>query len=295
MRRAVTLNGHDHEVVRDRRRRRQEPARIRRPSDLAGRDRDGVDVAGVVAEERRVTVDRDAGSTDRAQRDRRVPHGLARIQIDRRDMGIERTSAGWRRRGTGRARARRGSRARPGRRVAEPLRVDQDPPARRRGDGRRHGWSVVPVDRPPLRPAPEVRGDDLRGADGDRDGPVGDGLRETEVAVRAAEGNVEMPRSPIRRLGRIGERSRVARVALRLGPAPDRLGGGSPQDEPASPDHHGGEDDRAREEAASTCGNEPGVAQSRAILGGTRRSDARPAPQATGASRMRSTNLAGPR
>ena len=178
--------------------------------------------------------------------------------------------------GLGRARARRRSRARPGRRVAEPLRVDQDPSARRCGDGRRHGRSVVPVDGPLLRPAPEVGGDDLRGADGDRDGPVADRLRETEVAVRAAEGNVEMPRFPIRRLGRIGERSRVARVALRLRPPADRLGGGRPEDEPASPDHHGGEDDRTREEAASTCGNEPGVAQSRAILGGARRSDARP-------------------
>ena len=46
-------------------------------------------MAGVVAEERGVPVDRDAGSTDRVQRDRRVPRGLARVEVDRRDMRVD--------------------------------------------------------------------------------------------------------------------------------------------------------------------------------------------------------------
>ncbi len=95
-RRPVTLHGHDDEIAGDGGRRREEAAGIHLPPELARRDGDGIHVTGVVTEERGVSVHRDARATHRVELDRRVPHGLARVEIDRGDMGVERTAAGCR-------------------------------------------------------------------------------------------------------------------------------------------------------------------------------------------------------
>ena len=125
--------------------------------------------------------------------------------------------------------------------------------------------------------APEVRGDDRVGADGDdATDPSMTGCESPNVAVRARRGARRDATIPDTVAGPRRSSDPSGRVALRTGSSrPTGLGGSGPiRTSQSSRDHHGGEDDRAREEAASTCGNEPGVAQSRAILGGARRSDA---------------------
>ena len=298
MRRPVTLHGHDDEAVGDRGRRGQEPSGVRLPSELAGPDRDGVDVPGVVAEERGVSVDRDAGATDRVELDRGVPHRLLGVEVDRRGVGIERTTVGSRRRRARRAggAGRRGA-ARPRRGVVpKPSLQRGDPSLRGDGDGGRHGWSVVAIDAPELPAAREIRGDDLR-------------REPTAITDDPSTTGCERPKSPGAgpREGRRGATTpctaagrhprgnpcgprRPAFVSTRRSPAPTR---------PRRAANH--PRTIAKRTRAPVKGgdvvprrNELGVAQSRAILGGAGRSDAQPVNRAIGASRIRSTTLAGP-
>ena len=84
---------------------------------------------------------------------------------------------------------------------------------------------------------------------------------------------------------------RVPGVALELRPALDRLRRRDGDEQSLSSRDQRQQEDRARKQAASTCGNVLGVAQSRAILGGASRSDVQPEAGAIGASRIRSTML----
>lgn len=100
-----------------------------------------------------------------------------------------------------------------------------------------------------------------------------------------------MPRRSIRGLRRVFHEPGVTGVALELRPTLDRLRRRDGDEESLSCRHQRQQDDRARKQAASTCGNVLGVAQSRAILGGAGRSDVQPEAGMIGARWIRSTML----
>ena len=115
-RRSVALDGRDHEVVETASDVVRNPPASTVQRMLAGGDVDRVDVPRVVADERGVAVDRDAGAADRVELDGGVPHRLPRVEVDRGEVGIERTASSDPRPAMGSATRspRRGRGARPG-------------------------------------------------------------------------------------------------------------------------------------------------------------------------------------
>ena len=67
---------------------------------------------------------------------------------------------------------------------------------------------------------------------------VDTGCESPNSASGPSEGNVEVPRLHVRRLGGIGEEPRMRRVALRLGPPSDRLRRRGPDEQPGPPEDH---------------------------------------------------------